>query len=86
MPQNQAKLNISQPIVNPDGTPSQHFQLFLLQLANSVTIVSTGNPEAVLEAQQYCVYVDETVPAAPVTYRKMLPEIGGDRKKGWVVI
>lgn len=86
MPQNQVKLNSSQPIVNPDGTPSQHFQLFLLQLANSVTIVSTGNPEAVVEAPQYCVYVDETTPSAPVTYRKMLPEIGGDRKKGWVVV
>ena len=86
MPQNQIKLNVSQPIVNADGTPSQHFQRFLLQLSNSVTIVSTGNPEGVLEAPQYCVYVDETTPAAPVIYRKMLPDIGGDRKKGWVPI
>lgn len=86
MPQNQIKLNVGLPIINGDGTVSPHFQRYLLQLQNSVNIVSTGSPEEVIEAPQYCTYVDETNPSSPIIYRKMLPDIGGDRKKGWVAV
>lgn len=86
MPQNQSKLNFSSPLVNPDGTATQYFQRFLLQLSQGIEIVSIGTPEAVIEAPQYTKYIDETMPSAPVMYVKMLPDVGGDRKKGWYAI
>lgn len=86
MAQYPIKINASQPIVNTDGTPSQQFQLMLNQLANNVSIIATGNPEGAIEAPQYSVYVDDTVPATPVTYRKMLPDIAGNKKMGWVIV
>ena len=86
MPQAPIKLNSSQPIIEADGTLSQVFRTWALQVSNSIPIVNTGSPEGVVEAPQYSVYVDEAVPLTPVTYRKMLPEIGGDRTTGWAVV
>ena len=48
--------------------------------------VGTGSPEGVLELPQYSRYIDETVPLVPVEYIKMLPEVGGDRTKGWAAL
>lgn len=83
MPQNQPRLNFSNPLINSDGTATQHFQRFLLQISQTIQIISSGTPEAVIEAPQYSVYVDESTPSAPKVYIKMLPDIGGDKKKGW---
>lgn len=86
MPQSPQRLNSSNPIVEGVGTPSQVFRGWALQVSNSLPIVGTGTPEGAVEAAQYTVYVDETVPLTPVQYRKMLPEVGGDRSKGWAVV
>lgn len=77
--------NSANPIIEKDGTPSQVFRTWMLQ-ATSGPIVGTGSPEGVVEAEQYVLYIDETVPLVPVQYRKMLPDIGGDRLKGWAVV
>lgn len=86
MPQNPIKLDSSNRIVNDDGTITQVFRTWALQVSNNIPIVATGSPEGVVEAPQYSLYIDETTPATPVQYRKMSPEIGGDRTKGWAVI
>ena len=86
MPQNQLKLSGTQSIVDDAGLPEQVFREWALRTANTMVIVGTGTPEGVLEAAQYTLYVDEAVPLTPVQYRKMLPEVGGDRSKGWAVV
>jgi len=86
MPQNPIKLDSSNRIVNDDGTITQVFRTWALQVSNNIPIVSTGSPEGVVEAPQYSLYIDEAVPLIPVQYRKMLPQITNDRTKGWVVI
>lgn len=86
MTQSTAKLNASQPIVDPGGTMSQVFRAWAALISNQTPIISTGSPEGVVEAPQYSLYIDEAVPLTPVQYRKMLPEIGGDRRKGWAAI
>ncbi len=86
MPQNQQRLNAGQPIIEDDGTMAQLFRLFMLQVGKNIPIVATGSPEGVVEALQYTLYIDETTPTAPVQYRKMIPEITGDRSKGWVLV
>ena len=80
------RLQATQPIVEPNGTMSQTFRLWSIEVSNSLLIVGTGDPEGVLEAPQYSLYLDETDPTVPVQYRKMLPEIGGDRTKGWYAL
>jgi hypothetical protein len=84
MPQNQLKLSGTQSIVDENGQPGQVFREWALRVANDMVIVGTGTPEGAVEAAQYTLYIDETDPAIPVSYRKMIPEIGGDRKTGWI--
>lgn len=84
--QSQPQLLAALPVVQTDGTMSQAFRTHLQRLSHSVVIVGTGNPEGVLEAPQYSLYIDETTPTVPVQYRKMLTDIAGNSKQGWVVV
>ena len=86
MAQNPLSINSAQPIVEDNGTMSQLFRTWMLQVTNSIPIVGTGSPEGAIEAPQYSLYIDETVPLVPTQYRKMLPEITGDRSKGWAIV
>ena len=86
MPQNQLKLSGTQSIVDDAGLPEQVFREWALRVANTMVIVGDGTPEAVVTAAQYTLYIDESTPLTPVQYRKMLPEIGGDRSKGWATV
>lgn len=86
MPQNPIKLSGTGPIVEDDGTQEPVFRVWALQVSQSRAIVGSGNPEGVVEAPQYTLFIDETVPTVPVQYRKMLPQIGGDRLQGWIVV
>lgn len=85
MPQSPIRLNANDRLLDENGTPTNLFLQHMTKLAISVTIVGTGTPEGQVEATQYTVYVDETIPLTPVTYRKMLPDLSGDRTKGWAL-
>lgn len=80
------RLQAAQPIVEDNGTMSQAFRTWTIEVTRSLVIVGTGTPEGVLEAPQYSLYLDEAVPATPVQYRKMLPDIAGDRTMGWAAL
>jgi hypothetical protein len=79
-------LNRAQSIVLPDGTMDQIFSSWALLVSNNLPIIGSGSPEGIVEAAQYTLFIDEAVPLTPVEYRKMLPEIGGDRTKGWAAL
>jgi hypothetical protein len=80
------KLNVGQPIVENNGTMSQAFRQFTQEASLSIPIVGTGSPEGVVEAVQFSLYLDRTGGAGAIQYRKMLPSITGDKKKGWVLV
>jgi hypothetical protein len=80
------RLNVAQPIVQDDGTMSQAFRQFTQDASLSIPIVGAGSPEGVIEAAQYSLYLDSSGGASAIQYRKMQPEIGGDRTKGWVLV
>ncbi len=80
------KLNVGQPIVEANGTMGQAFRQFTQEASLSIPIVGTGSPEGVIEAVQYSLYLDGSGSAGAIQYRKMLPSIGGDRKKGWILV
>jgi len=80
------KLNQGQPIVDADGTMAQPFRQFTQEAALSIPIVGTGSPEGVVEARQFSLYLDSNGGAGSIQYRKMQPEIGGDRSQGWIAV
>ena len=80
------RLNVGQPIVQDDGTMAQSFRQFTQDASLSIPIVGSGSPEGVIEAAQYSLYLDSSGGASAIQYRKMQPEIGGDRKQGWILV
>jgi hypothetical protein len=80
------RLNVGQPIIENDGTMSQAFRQFTQDASLSIPIVGTGSPEGVIEAAQYSLYLDSSGGASAIQYRKMQPEIAGDRTKGWILV
>jgi len=79
-------LNVAQPIIGNDGTMEQAFRQWTQDASLSIPIVGTGSPEGVVEARQYSLYLDSAGSAGSIQYRKMLPDIGGDKTKGWILV
>lgn len=79
-------LNAAQPVVDDSGRMAQAFRTWTLDASLSIPIVGTGSPEGVVEARQYQLYINSSGLAGSIEYRKMLPEIGGDRSKGWLLV
>jgi hypothetical protein len=79
-------LNAAQPIVDDSGKMAQAFRTWTLDASLSIPIVGSGSPEGVVEARQYQLYINSAGAAGAIEYRKMLPEIGGDRSKGWLLV
>jgi hypothetical protein len=79
-------LNAAQPITRDDGTMEQPFRQWTQDASLSIPIVGVGSPEGVVEARQYSLYIDSTGGSGAIEYRKMLPEIGNDRSRGWLLV
>lgn len=80
------RLNVGQAIVDEDGTMAQAFRQFTQDASLSIPIVGSGTPEGVIEAAQYSLYLDSSGGASAIQYRKMQPQIGGNRTKGWILV
>ena len=80
------RLNVGQAIVDEDGTMAQAFRQFTQDASLSIPIVGSGTPEGVIDAAQYSLYLDSSGGASAIQYRKMQPQIGGDRAKGWILV
>ena len=79
-------LNSSQPVVFPDGTMTQVFRTWMLTVSRYLPIIGTGSPEGLVDAPQYALYLDQAGAPGAVEYRKLLPDIAGDTKQGWVLV
>ena len=78
--------NLTIPIVNTDGTPTEAFGTWLTLMTRTDLIVSTGSPEGVVTATIGQVYMDLNGTTATLIYRKRDADISGDRSKGWILI
>ncbi len=79
-------LNFSFPLVDEKGFASDAFIEWYQNASLSIPIVGTGSPEGVVTARQYQLYIDEAGAPSAIEYRKILPEIGGDKSQGWVLV
>lgn len=77
-----APLDKSQPIVNEDGTMSPRTQAWVELVTRLSTIQGSGTPEDVIEARAARFYMDDD---NGDLYLKHLNDIGGNRKKGWIL-
>jgi hypothetical protein len=73
-------------IVNEDGTMTQWFRDYMNRVDRSLAIEGEGDPEGVIAAPQFSLYIDRNGASGAIEYRKMLPEIGGDRTQGWEAV
>ena len=80
------KLNVGQPIIEDDGTMASPFRQFTQDAALSIPITGSGTPEGSVEARQFRLYLDTAGSAGGIQYRKMQPDIGGDKTMGWLAV
>lgn len=79
-------------IVNPNrefasnGLMSQDFLIWTRNVTQFETIIGTGSPEGQISALPTRVYMDETGATGSLIYIKRDADIGGDTKKGWILI
>lgn len=79
-------LGRSIPVVDEKGKPTQELALFSEAVAALDPIIGTGSPEGVEEARRKRFYIDSNGSAGSVLYVKVLNDIGGDRKQGWILV
>lgn len=79
------RLNATFPITS-EGVMAPHFRQWTQQASLGIPIIGTGSPEGVIEAIQYSLYLDRNGSTGSIEYRKMLPDVGGNTKMGWVLL
>ena len=80
------QLSAALPIVDKFGTMQQPMIDKMNALNNNLPIIGQGSPEGVVEALQFTLYIDQDGTAGNIEYRKMLVNIGGDKKLGWLAV
>jgi hypothetical protein len=80
------QLNASEPIVYEDGTMQPVFQRQMNRFEYAMPLAGTGSPEGVVEGLYLQLYIDIFGAPGSIEYRKMLPDIGGDKTLGWVLL
>jgi len=81
-----AQLNVSEPIVYPDGTMQPVFQKQMNRYESQVPLVGAGDPNGVVEGFYLQEYINITGSTGSIEWRKMLPDVGGDKTLGWVAV
>lgn len=79
-------LNGSNPIVEENMTMQQDFRTWTNVVTRALPVLGEGTPEGNVEALQFTLYIDKNGTTGTTEYRKMLTDIGGDRKQGWVLM
>lgn len=74
------------PLLNESGAPSQQFNQWLRQVTIRMPISGTGNPEGVVEAEQFALYMDLSGTSGNILYIKRDSDIAGDKTQGWILV
>jgi hypothetical protein len=81
-----AELNPAFPIVGDNGVMADAFRVWTQGVNLGTPIVNSGSPEGVVAARQFQLCINSAGTTGTLLYVKMLPEISGDRKRGWVAV
>ena len=81
-----ATLTNTRPLVDKDGIATQDLRSWSKSVDNQLTIIGTGTPEGVVEAEITAEYMDDAGTAGSIKYIKRDSDIGGDKTLGWILI
>ena len=73
-------------VVDDEGRPTQELSLFTEEAARLSPLFGTGSPEGVVQARRGRFYIDTDGSVGSVLYVKVLNDIAGERKEGWVLV
>ncbi len=76
----------SRSISKDDGSPSFQLNSWFKIITDRALIVGTGTPEAIVEASQGAVYMDDAGTTGNILYIKRDDDVLGDKTKGWVLV
>jgi hypothetical protein len=76
-------LNVSFPLVDKQGVATDIFRFWL---NSREPLTGAGSPESVVTASQFTFYINTSGTTGTLLYIKMLPEISGDKSRGWVAV
>ncbi|MCK5616865.1 hypothetical protein KAR91_84165 [Candidatus Pacearchaeota archaeon] len=79
-------INANNGIVDSLGKITQTFRTWTNAVTRESVIVGEGSPEGIISASLHREYVDANGVTGTIKYIKMSSEIGGDTKKGWVLM
>jgi hypothetical protein len=73
------------PITDDRMVMQQSYMQWTQDISQRIPIRGDGSPEGVVSAPQYTEYIDRTGTTGSIKWIKMLPNIAGDVKAGWVL-
>lgn len=76
--------NPSQPTYDEKGLMTSTFMGWTQAITRLDPLIGSGSPEGAVDATQYREYIDTTGTAGNIKWMKMLTNIAGDTKKGWI--
>jgi hypothetical protein len=80
------QLSAAQPIVDKDGTMEPAFRDQMNRFWAQYPLAGAGDPNGVVEGDYLQLYIDVEGTTGSIEYRKMLPDVGGDKTLGWVAV
>ena len=80
------ELSTDRPIVDSSGNQTQQTRLYFKTITDQALIIGDGSPEGIVEAVEGATYQDRLGVAGVIRYAKMVDDIGGDKKLGWLLI
>ena len=80
-------LTRTRPLVDKQGIATQAFRSWFNTIGNQTTIIGTGSPEGIVEAEITQEYMDDAGTAGNIKYIKRDVDKGaGDKRFGWILI
>ena len=80
-------LTSTRPLVDDKGIATQDFRSWFNTIGNQSTIIGTGSPEGIIEAEITQEYMDLAGTAGSIKYIKRDVDNGaGDKRFGWILI
>lgn len=80
-------LSNTRPLVDESGIATQELRSWSNTIGNQTTIIGTGSPEGIVEAEITQEYMDDTGLTGNIKYIKRDVDNGaGDKRFGWILI
>ena len=80
------ELSTDRPIVDQAGNQTQQTRLYFKTITDQALIIGDGSPEGIVQAVEGATYQDRLGITGSIRYAKMVDDVGGDKKLGWVLI